>query len=120
MMDHTKMRMAYQTTMTSHSNAYISRRRSNHRLLALAKLAALTCFMVASMVMVYGRWNSFYAAHISGWHQVTVVQGDTVYGFAMASGAGYIPAVEQAIDQKNGLHSTLIVSGQTLLVPNQK
>ena len=48
------------------------------------------------------------------------MQGETVYGFASASGAGYIPAVEQAIDQRNHLVDGQIYAGMVLYVPDKQ
>ena len=117
MMDHMKMQTAYQTTRTFHSNH--PRRRKN-RLLSLVKLAALVLFMVAAMAGIHARLSSFYGVHVSGWHQVTVTQGQTVYGFASASNAGYLPTVEQAIDSRNHLVDGQIYAGMTLYVPDKQ
>jgi hypothetical protein len=117
MMDRTKMQTDYQRTMISRSNYRIPRRR-HPRLHSLLILGSLICaFLFVTGWAVSGLQNGFYASHITGWHRVTVVQGETVYGFASASGAGYIPAVEQAIDERNKLVDGQIYAGMVLWIP---
>lgn len=103
-----------------HGPVGITPRRQQHRLLSLAKLAAIVCLSLAGICGISVRYSAVYGTHIAGWHQVTVTQGSTLYGYAIASGAGYPMAVEQAIERRNGLKGAEIVAGMTLYVPDKQ
>ncbi|KPV42002.1 hypothetical protein AN477_19730 [Alicyclobacillus ferrooxydans] len=86
-------------------------------LLALLKWTALVMFLAASIVAVNARLNAFYGTHITSWHLHTVKAGETLYGIATASNAGYPMAVEQEIEKKNGLGSSMIRAGEVIQIP---